>query len=75
MDDRDTGRLSVAEKHIVAHTGDALAAGGAVGFGVKILADVELIVSIIAGLLVAASAGLSLYLNWRDRVKDKKDDS
>lgn len=62
----------MSEKQIA---GDALAAGSAVGFGVHILADVELIVSILAGLLVAASAGFSLYLNWRDRVKNKKEPS
>lgn len=58
-------------KHIFSNTADALAAGSAVGFGATLLADVELFVSIVAGVLVAASAGLSLYLNWRDRIKDE----
>ena len=61
-------------RHLFTHTADALAAGSALGFGATLLADVEMIVSILAGLLVAASAGLSLYLNWRDRIK-KNDDS
>lgn len=51
--------------------GDALAAGSAVGFGIKIASDVEVIVSIIAGCLVAASAGLSIWLNWRAYQKEK----
>lgn len=51
--------------------GDALAAGSAIGFGVNLAADVELIVSIIAGVLVAASAALSIWLNWRAYKKDK----
>lgn len=64
--------MNMPQKQIAAGAGDALAAGASVGFGVHILADVELIVSILAGLLVAASAGFSLYLNYRDRVKNKK---
>lgn len=51
--------------------GDALAAGSAVGFGIKLASDVEVYVSIVAGLLVALSAGLSIYLNWRQYRKDK----
>jgi hypothetical protein len=51
--------------------GDALAAGSAVGFGIKIASDVEVIVSIVAGVLVAASAGLSIWLNWRAYKKEK----
>ena len=54
---------------------DSLSAGAAVGFGVHMLADVEVIVSIIAGLLVAASAGLSIYLNWQRLKAEKKDTS
>ena len=53
---------------------DSLSAGAAVGFGVHMLANVEIIVSIIAGLLVAASAGLSIYLNWQ-RLKTEKKNS
>lgn len=59
------------QQRLVSHAGDAIAAGAAVGFGVKLLADVELIISIIAGLAVAVSAGLSIYLNYRDRIKIK----
>ncbi len=51
--------------------GDVLAAGSAVGFGIKIASDVEVIVSIIAGILVAASAALSIWLNWRAYKKEK----
>jgi hypothetical protein len=54
---------------------DSLSAGAAVGFGVHMLADVEVIVSIIAGLFVAASAGLSIYLNWQRLKAEKKDTS
>lgn len=54
---------------------DSLSAGAAVGFGVHMIADVEIIVSIIAGLLVAASAGLSIYLNWQRLKAEKKDTS
>lgn len=54
---------------------DSLSAGAAVGFGVHMIADVEVIVSIIAGLLVAASAGLSIYLNWQRLKAEKKDTS
>jgi hypothetical protein len=64
----------MVHQKIVNHAGDAIAAGAAVGFGVKLLADVELIISIIAGLAVAVSAGLSIYLNYRDRIKNKSDD-
>lgn len=54
---------------------DSLSAGAAVGFGVHMIADVEVIVSIIAGLFVAASAGLSIYLNWQRLKAEKKDTS
>jgi len=50
---------------------DSLAAGSAVGFGANLLYDVEVIVSIIAGLLVACSAGLSIYLNWARYKKEQ----
>jgi len=50
---------------------ESLAAGSAVGYGAKLLADVDLIVSIVAGLLVAASAGVSLYLNLKRRQEEK----
>ena len=63
------------QKQIATNAGDAIAAGSAVGFGVHLLANVELIVSIIAGVLVAASAALSIYLNWRDRVKEKNEEN
>ena len=51
--------------------GDVLAAGSAVGFGLKLASDVEVIVSIVAGALVAISAGLSIWLNVRAYQKEK----
>lgn len=53
---------------------ESLAAGSAVGYGARLLAEVDLIVSIVAGLLVAASAGVSLYLNLKRRQEEKKTD-
>ena len=53
--------------------GDTLAAGSALGFGIKLATDVEVIVSIIAGTLVAVSAGLSIWLNWRAYRKEEKE--
>lgn len=72
----DSGELQVSSSNqvlrIVARLdGDALAAGSAVGFGIQIASDVEVIVSIVAGILVAASAGLSIWLNWRQYKKDR----
>lgn len=57
------------EKHIVT-VAESLAAGAAVGYGARILAEVDLIVSIVAGLLVAASAGISIYLNLKRRKEE-----
>ena len=57
---------------LVTQVADPLAAGAAVGFGVKMLTNMDLIVSIIAGVLVAASAGFSLYLNWKRRQEEKE---
>ena len=51
---------------------ESLAAGSAVGYGARLLAEVDLIVSIVAGVLVAASAGVSLYLNLKRRQEEKK---
>ena len=57
---------------LVQQIADPLAAGAAVGFGVKLLTELDLIVSILAGLLVAASAGFSLYLNIKRRKEEKE---
>ncbi len=57
---------------LVQQIADPLAAGAAVGFGVKMLTNMDLIVSIVAGLLVAASAGFSLYLNLKRRKEEKR---
>lgn len=57
---------------LVTQVADPLAAGAAVGFGVKMLTNMDLIVSIIAGVLVAASAGFSLYLNIKRRREEKE---
>jgi hypothetical protein len=55
---------------------DGLAAGSTVGFSATLLSDVDVIVSIIAGVLVAISAGLSIYFHvqkWRqDREQRRK---
>lgn len=54
---------------------DQMAAGSAIGYGAKVtfLGEVDMIVSIIAGVLVAASAGFSLYLNWQRWKQEQKD--
>lgn len=59
------------QKHIIT-VAESLAAGSAVGYGARILAEVDLIVSIVAGLLVAASAGISIYLNLKRRKEEKE---
>lgn len=58
------------QKHVIT-IAESLSAGAAVGYGARILAEVDLIVSIVAGLLVAASAGVSLYLNLKRRQEEK----
>ena len=58
------------QKHLVT-VAESLAAGSAVGYGARILAEVDLFVSIVAGILVAASAGVSLYLNLKRRQEEK----
>lgn len=58
------------EKHILT-VAESLAAGAAVGYGARILAEVDLIVSIVAGLLVAVSAGVSIYMNLKRRQEEK----
>lgn len=41
-------------------------------FGTVSLADVQLTVSIISGLLVGGLAGMNLYITWRDKVRRRK---
>lgn len=53
---------------------DTLAAGSAIGFGLKLASDVEVIVSIVAGVLVAGSAGLSIWLNLREYRRQKREE-
>lgn len=62
-------------QRLVINVAESLAAGAAVGYGARILADIDLIVSIVAGLLVAASAGVSLYLNIQRRKEETKNNS
>jgi len=62
--------MTMPQKHVLT-VAESLAAGSAVGYGARILAEVDLIVSIVAGLLVAASAGVSLYLNLKRRQEEK----
>lgn len=57
----------------IAQIADSLAAGSAVGYGVHMLTNLDLIISILAGILVAASAGLSFYMNWERRKQQKKE--
>lgn len=63
----------MSQRTLVGLTADSLAAGSAVGFGARMLYDVEVIVSIIAGVLVACSAGLSIYLNWQRHKKHEEE--
>ena len=59
------------QKHVIT-VAESLAAGAAVGYGARILAEIDLIVSIVAGVLVAVSAGVSIYLNVQRRKEEKK---
>lgn len=54
------------------HIADSLAAGSAVGFGYQLMFQLDIIISIIAGSLVAVSAGLSIYINLMERRLKKK---
>ncbi len=47
------------------HVADGLGAGATVAYGVTWLADLDTMISIVTGLLVAISAGLSIFLHWR----------
>lgn len=50
---------------------DTLTAGGAIGYGYKMLQELDIIVSIVAGCLVAVSAGFSIYLHWQEHRRRK----
>ena len=66
-----TGMLSSTA--IVECVADSLAAGSAVGFGYQLMFQLDIIISIIAGSLVAVSAGLSIYINVMERRLKKKE--
>lgn len=72
-------RLTQTIQHKVGATqvADTLTAGGAIGYGYKMLQELDIIVSIVAGCLVAVSAGFSIYLHWQEhkRRKAEKDQS
>jgi hypothetical protein len=63
--------VNVPQKHVIT-IAESLAAGSAVGYGARLLAEVDLIVSIVAGVLVAVSAGVSIYMNLKRRQEEKK---
>jgi hypothetical protein len=62
--------------HKLHHIADQLSATAAIGYGAKVslLGDIDLIVSIIAGVLVAISAGLSIYFNLKRHKQEQQDD-
>lgn len=63
----------VTQKVGAMHVADSLAAGSAVGFGYQLMFQLDIIISIIAGSLVAVSAGLSIYINLMERRLKKKE--
>jgi hypothetical protein len=75
VDERTRGVVKVAP-HKFYNMADQLSATAAIGYGAKVslLGEVDLIVSIIAGVLVAISAGLSIYLNLKRHKQEQQDD-
>lgn len=73
-------KLAQTVQHKVGATqvADTLTAGGAIGYGYRMLQELDIIVSIVAGCLVAVSAGFSIYLHWQEhkrRRAEEKDQS
>lgn len=76
--------ITAAERHVTVavatnklhHIADQLSAGAAIGYGAKVtlIGEIDMIVSIIAGILVAFSAGLSIYLNIKQHNRRQKEE-